>query len=95
MKKQLVTLTLGLALLGGTTAWIATPTQPERYELHIVQYGETLESIVQDYNKNSDVNYDIRDAVATSVAESSKMDGGATSRQLRIGDKVAVPIYRR
>ena len=48
MKKQLVTLALGLALLGGTTAWIATPTQPERYELHVVQYGETLEGIIRD-----------------------------------------------
>lgn len=95
MKKQLVTLALGLALLGGTTAWIATPTQPERYELHIVQYGETLESIVQDSNKNTSVNYDIRDAIATAVAESSKIDGGATSRSIKPGEKVAVPIYRR
>lgn len=94
MKKQLVTLALGLALLGGTTAWIATPTQPERYELHIVQYGETLESIVQDSNKNTNVNYDIRDAIATAVAESSKIDGGATSRSIKPGEKVAVPIYR-
>lgn len=94
MKKQLVTLALGLALLGGTTAWIATPTQPERYELHIVQYGETLESIVQDSNKNTSVNYDIRDAIATAVAESSKIDGGATSRSIKPGEKVAVPIYR-
>ena len=94
MKKQLVTLALGLALLGGTTAWIATPTQPEQYELHIVQYGETLESIVQDSNKNTSVNYDIRDAIATAVAESSKIDGGATSRSIKPGEKVAVPIYR-
>lgn len=95
MKKQLVTLALGLALLGGTTAWIATPTQPERYELHIVQYGETLESIVQDSNKNTSVNYDIRNAIAIAVAESSKIDGGATSRSIKPGEKVAVPIYRR
>lgn len=95
MKKQLVTLALGLALLGGTTAWIATPTQPERYELHIVQYGETLESIVQDSNKNTSINYDIRDAIAIAVAESNKIDGGATSRSIKPGEKVAVPIYRR
>lgn len=94
MKKQLVTLTLGLALLGGTTAWIATPTQPERYELHIVQYGETLESIVQDSNKNSNVDYDIRDAVSTAISESKKLNNGATSCQLQVGDRVAVPIYR-
>ena len=94
MKKQLVTLALGLALLGGTTAWIATPTQPERYELHVVQYGETLEGIIRDTNNNSDVNYDIRDAVTEAVAQSKKIEGGATSRQLQVGDKVAVPIYR-
>lgn len=95
MKKQLVTLALGLALLGGTTAWIATPTQPERYELHVVTYGETMESIVKNANQNSDVNYDVRDAIATAVAESSKIDGGATSRSIKPGEKVAVPIYRR
>ena len=94
MKKQLVTLALGLALLGGTTAWIATPTQPERYELHVVQYGETLEDIIRDTNNNSDVNYDIRDAVTEAVAQSKKIEGGATSRQLQVGDKIAVPIYR-
>lgn len=94
MKKQLVTLALGLALLGGTTAWIATPVQPERYELHTVKYGETFEGIIKDANKDSDVNYDIREAVTKAVTESSKIEGGATSRQLNIGDKVAVPIYR-
>ena len=94
MKKQLVTLALGLALLGGTTAWIATPTQPDRYVIHTVQYGETMESIVQDSNKNTSANYDIRDAIAIAVAESSKIDGGATSRSIKPGEKVAVPIYR-
>lgn len=94
MKKQLVTLALGLALLGGTTAWIATPTQPHHYEMHVVSYGETMESIIEDFNKNATANYDIRDAVATAVAESKKMEGGATSRQLNVGNKIAVPIYR-
>lgn len=94
MKKQLVTLALGLALLGGTTAWIAAPVQPHHYELHVVTSGETLESIVQNSNKKTNVNYDIRDAVSTAVSESAKMEGGATSRQLQIGDKVVVPIYR-
>lgn len=94
MKKNLVKVLLTVALLGGVTAYVATPTQPHHYELHVVTYGETMESIIQDSNKNTSVNYDIRDAVATAVSESVKMAGGATSRQLNIGDKVAVPIYR-
>ena len=56
--------------------------------------GETFEGIIKDANKDSDVNYDIREAVTKAVTESSKIEGGATSRQLNIGDKVAVPIYR-
>ena len=95
MKKQIVTVLLAAAVLGGATAWIATPQSPERYELHTVTYGETLESIIQDSNKNYNVDYDIRDAVSAAVSESNKIDGGATSRQLQVGDKVAVPIYRR
>ena len=95
MKKQIVAVVLSLAVLGGVTAYVATPQAPDHYELHIVTYGETLESIIQDSNKNFDVNYSIRDAVTTSVMESAKMEGGATSRQLQVGDKVAVPIYRR
>nr|DAT20669.1 MAG TPA: hypothetical protein [Caudoviricetes sp.] len=78
-----------------TTAWFATPQSPDHYELHRVSYGETMESIVKDANQNSDVDYDIREAVAEAVAQSKKMEGGATSRQLQVGDKVAVPIYRR
>lgn len=92
MKKVLVLTTTIVAF--GATMWFATPQSPDHYELHRVSYGETLESIVKDANKNSDVKYDVRDAVATAVAESSKMEGGAKSRQLQIGDKVAVPIYR-
>lgn len=95
MKKNLVKVLLTVALLGGVTAYVATPTTPERYELHVVQYGETLEGIIRDTNNNSDVNYNIRDAVTEAVAQSKKMEGGATSRQLQVGDKVAVPIYRR
>lgn len=76
------------------TVWFAQPVQPHHYELHVVSYGETMEGIVKDANHNSDVDYDIRDAVAEAVAQSKKMEGGATSRQLQIGDKVAVPIYR-
>lgn len=95
MKKQIVTVVLGLVMLTGATAYVATPQVPERYELHTVTYGETLESIIQDSNKNSNVDYDIRDAVTEAVAQSKKIEGGATSRQLQVGDKVAVPIYRR
>lgn len=95
MKKQIVAAVLSLAVLGGVTAYVATPTTPERYELHTVQYGETFEGIIKDANKDSDVNYDIREAVTKAVTESSKIEGGATSRQLQVGDKVAVPIYRR
>lgn len=92
MKKVLVT-TMAIVAFGAT-AWFAIPTQPHHYEMHRVSYGETMESIVKDANQNSDVNYDIRDAVADAIAESKKIDGGATSRQLKVGDKVAVPIYR-
>lgn len=94
MKKQFATILVAVAVLGGATAYVATPTAPERYVIHTVSYGETLESIIQDSNKNTDVNYDIRDAEAIAVRESKKMEGGATSRQLQVGDKVAVPIYR-
>lgn len=76
------------------TMWFATPQSPDHYEMHHVKYGETMTSIIEDANRNSDVNYDIREAVATSVAESAKMEGGATSRQIKPGDKIAVPIYK-
>ena len=94
MKKQFAAIIMAVAVLGGATAYVATPVQPERYIIHTVTYGETLESIIQDSNK-TDVNYDIREATATAVAKSKEMEGGATSRQLKVGDRVAVPIYRR
>lgn len=94
MKKQIATILVAVAVLGGATVYVATPTTPERYIVHTVTYGDTLESIIQDSNKNSHINYDVREAVSIAVSESSKMEGGATSRQLQIGDKVAVPIYR-
>lgn len=95
MKKQLVKVLLAVVLAGGAMSYVVIPASPDHYELHIVTYGETMTSIIEDANKNTNVNYDIRDAVAISVAESAKMEGGATSRQLQIGDNVAVPIYRR
>lgn len=95
MKKNLIKVLLTVVLAGGATIYVTTPSQPERYELHTVTYGETLESIVRDSNKNSDVNYDIREAVSIAVSKSKELDNGATSRQLQVGEKVAVPIYRR
>lgn len=89
--------TLVVAMTVATVAigtWFMQPVQPHHYELHHVTYGETMISIIEDANRNSDVNYDIREAVATSVAESAKMEGGATSRQIKPGDKIAVPIYK-
>ena len=77
------------------TMWFATSVAPDHYEIHHVKYGETLESIVKDSNRNTNIDYDIRDAVATAVTESAKMEGGATSRSIKPGEKVAVPIYRR
>ena len=50
--------------------------------------------IILKANQGSDVSFDVRDAESYSLSESKKMEGGATSRQLQIGDKVAVPIYR-
>lgn len=93
MKKGIVAI-LAATTIFGATMYVATPTQPERYVVHTVSYGETMESIIKDSNVNSTVDYSIRDAVSTAVAESSKMEGGATSRQIKPGDKIAVPIYR-
>lgn len=89
--------TLTVAMVTVATAamvWFATPVAPDHYEIHHVKYGETLESIVKDSNRNTSIDYDIRDAVATAVTESAKMKGGATSRSIKPGEKVAVPIYR-
>ena len=92
MKKALTVAMVTVAT--SVTMWFATPVAPHHYELHRVTYGETLESIVKDANQNSDVKYDVRDAIAEAVAQSKKMEGGATSRSIKPGDKVAVPIYR-
>lgn len=94
MKKQIAIVVLGLALVSGAIAYVATPEQPHHYELHTVQYGETMEGIIKDANHRSSINYDIRDAVSIAVSKSEGLDNGATSRQLQVGDKVAVPIYR-
>lgn len=92
MKKMIITATTIVTVAMGT--WFMQPVQPDHYELHRVAYGETMTSIIEDANRNSGVDYDIREAVAESVAQSKKMEGGAKSRQLQVGDKVAVPIYK-
>ena len=94
MKKKLVKILLAVVLAGGVTIYVTIPEQPHHYELHTVQYGETIESIIKDANHSSSINYDIRDAVSIAVSKSKGLDDGATSRQLNVGDKVAVPIYR-
>ena len=77
----------------GIVYWL-TPVQPTSYVLHIVKGGETIEGIIKDANKGSDVDYDIREAAATAVAESKKMEGGAQGYTIFPGEKVAVPIYK-
>ena len=94
MKKQIVTAIVTATVVLGATMYIAVPTAPDHYELHVVKSNETMESIIKCANQNYDVNYDIREAVTNMVTESNKLDGGAKSRQLQVGDKVAVPIYR-
>lgn len=94
MKKQFAAIVLATTVLCGATAYVATPTAPDKYVIHTVTYGETVEGIIKDANKNTDVNYDIREAVTQAVIKSKEMEGGATSRQLKVGDRVAVPIYR-
>lgn len=93
MRKVIVTV-MAVVVVIGLFAWWLTPVQPVSYQLHIVRGGETLNGIIIDANKNSDVDYDIREAAATAVAESKKMEGGAQSYLIRPGDKIAVPIYR-
>jgi len=96
MKKQfaaILTATVVLGVIIATMIWWLTPVQPNHYELHIVKGGETLNGIIIDANKSSDVDYDIREAAATAVAESKKMEGGAQGYLIKPGDKIAVPIY--
>ena len=92
MKKTVATVMV--ATVVGMTMWFATPVAPDHYEMHVVKGGETITSIIEDANRNTDVNYDIREAVATSVAKSAKMEGGVTSRSIHSGEKIAVPIYK-
>lgn len=95
MKKQIV------AILAATTMAVATfgvasvmEQTPHHYQMYVVKSGDTLDDIILKANEESNVSFDIRDAEAVAVRESKKMEGGAVSRQLQIGEKVAVPIYR-
>lgn len=94
MKKQIETTVMVIIMVVlGIVYWL-TPVQPTSYVLHIVKGGETIEGIIKDANKGSDVDYDIREAAATAVAESKKMEGGAQGYTIFPGEKVAVPIYK-
>lgn len=95
MKKQITAVVIIMAVAVIGMFWWLTPVQPSSYQLHIVKGGETVEGIIKDANRNTDVDYDIREAAATAVAESKKMEGGATGYLIRPGDKIAVPIYRQ
>lgn len=95
MKKLIVT-TMTAVVMATATFGVASVMEqtPHHYQLYVVKSGDTLDNIILDANKGSDTNFDIRDAEAIAVRESKKMEGGAVSRQLQIGEKVAVPIYR-
>lgn len=92
--KKLAVLTMAVAMFVGLFVWWLTPVQPDHYVLHVVRGGETVEGIIKDANANSNIDYDLREAAAIAVAESKKMEGGATGYLIRPGDKIAVPIYR-
>ena len=92
--KKLVVLTMVVVVVVGMFCWWLTPVQPHHYQMHVVRGGETITSIIKDANANFSVEYDIRDAAATAVAESRKMEGGAQGYTIHPGDKVAVPIYK-
>lgn len=93
MKKVFITVIMAVVVIGMFMCWL-TPVAPHHYTLHVVRGGETIESIIKDANKDTNVNYDVREAAATAVAESKKMEGGANSYIIFPGQKVAVPIYK-
>lgn len=93
--KKLIVATMTAVVMATATFGVASVVEqtPHHYELHIVKSGDTLDNIILDANKGGNVTFDVRDAEAIAVRESKKMEGGAVSRQLQIGEKVAVPIY--
>ena len=94
MKKMMAVATVVIIMVIGFFWWL-TPVTPDHFQLHVVRGGETINSIIINANKDSDIDYDIREAAATAVAESKKMEGGAQGYLIKPGDKVAVPIYRQ
>lgn len=94
--KKLIVATMTAVVMATATFGVASVMEqtPHHYKLHIVKSGDTLDNIILDANKEGNVTFDVRDAEAIAVRESKKMEGGAVSRQLQIGEKVAVPIYR-
>lgn len=93
MKKVMVVVMAAVLFVGMFTWWL-TPVQPNHFQLHVVKGGETINSIIVDANKDSNADYDLREAAATAVAESKKMEEGVTGYTIRPGQKVAVPIYK-
>ena len=95
MKKQFVAI-LAAATVFGATFGIASVMEqtPHHYQMYVVKSGDTLDSIILKANEGTNVTFDVRDAEAIAVRESKKMEGGIVSRQLQIGEKIAVPIYR-
>ena len=94
MRKQFTAMMVMAVVVVISMFWWLTPVQPDHFQLHVVRGGETINSIIINANKDSDIDYDIREAAATAVAESKKMEGGAQGYLIKPGDKVAVPIYR-
>ena len=94
MKKQLVAMAVAVVTVVVMFFWWLTPVAPHHFKMHVVRGGESFNSIIVDANKDSSVDYDIREAAATAVTESKKMEGGVTSYLIHPGDKVAVPIYK-
>ena len=94
--KKLIVATMTAVVMTTATFGVASVMEqtPHHYELHIVKSGDTLDNIILDANKGGNVTFDVKDAEAIAVRESAKMEGGAVSRHVQIGDKIAVPIYR-
>jgi len=94
--KKLIVATMTAVVMVTATFGVANVMEqtPHHYQMYVVKSGDTLDDIILKANEKSNVSFDIRDAEAVAVRESKKMEGGAVSRQLQIGEKVAVPIYR-
>lgn len=94
--KKLIVATMTAVVMATATFGVASVMEqtPHHYQMYVVKSGDTLDNIIIKANEGSNVSFDIRDAEAVAVRESKKMEGGAVSRQLQIGDKIAVPIYR-